>query len=349
MTNQLGRGWIHVPNEVVTNILSRLPVKSLVRFRSVSKLWKSLIYDPYFIKLHHKRMKPTMVFIVSKPKSQESAITFFEDTAMSSSSFEHILGINIAGNGHATLPPCDGLVCVTTRDDPNTRSSYAIYLCNPSTREFKKLPWDSPNHPLESPCGICGLGFDSSTNKYKVLCYYDDIFPQKDYRDFKYEVLTLDFEVEKWRNIGGLPPPTQLPSSFQDEKFGFIPLPKSSEWKCREDMYFTGEYYEDCHLKVLDGYASIVDTMGKGRLDVWMLKDYTNHVWVKEYCIDFSRPVFANLHIFVSEIIGERFLFTHIFHNKMLVYDSRTEVITHFRDDKSLDFSYYVDSLVSVA
>lgn len=34
---------IHIPFDVITDILSRLPVKSLVRFQCVSKLWSSRI------------------------------------------------------------------------------------------------------------------------------------------------------------------------------------------------------------------------------------------------------------------------------------------------------------------
>ncbi|KAI3951233.1 hypothetical protein MKW92_050425, partial [Papaver armeniacum] len=42
---------------VLCDILSRLPVKSLMRFKCVSKSWCSLIKDPYFIDLHFSRSK----------------------------------------------------------------------------------------------------------------------------------------------------------------------------------------------------------------------------------------------------------------------------------------------------
>lgn len=41
-----------IPQDIIMDILSRLPVKSLLRFRSVSKEWYKLISDPHFIKLH---------------------------------------------------------------------------------------------------------------------------------------------------------------------------------------------------------------------------------------------------------------------------------------------------------
>ena len=39
-------------DELIEEILSRLPVKPLIQFKYVCKGWNSLMSDPYFIKLH---------------------------------------------------------------------------------------------------------------------------------------------------------------------------------------------------------------------------------------------------------------------------------------------------------
>jgi hypothetical protein len=48
----MGDGFIHsqpfLPDELVFEILSRLPVKSLLQFKRVCKSWKTLISDPQF-------------------------------------------------------------------------------------------------------------------------------------------------------------------------------------------------------------------------------------------------------------------------------------------------------------
>ncbi|MCH86246.1 F-box protein [Trifolium medium] len=44
-----------IPDELITEVLSFLPVKSLMRLKCLNKSWKTLISDPAFIKLHLKR------------------------------------------------------------------------------------------------------------------------------------------------------------------------------------------------------------------------------------------------------------------------------------------------------
>lgn len=57
----LPRSWLaSFPDDVVEEILTRLPPKPLVRFRCVSRCWKSNIADPKFIEKH---------FTVNKAKS----------------------------------------------------------------------------------------------------------------------------------------------------------------------------------------------------------------------------------------------------------------------------------------
>ncbi|GMN36503.1 hypothetical protein TIFTF001_006097 [Ficus carica] len=41
-----------LPWDIIVNILCRLSVKDLLRYRSVSKPWRSLIDGPDFIKMH---------------------------------------------------------------------------------------------------------------------------------------------------------------------------------------------------------------------------------------------------------------------------------------------------------
>ncbi|KAI5660056.1 hypothetical protein M9H77_28849 [Catharanthus roseus] len=45
---------VNIPQDALTEILLRLPVKSLIRFKCVSKSWFSLLTSPLFIDMHLK-------------------------------------------------------------------------------------------------------------------------------------------------------------------------------------------------------------------------------------------------------------------------------------------------------
>ncbi|CAA7048449.1 unnamed protein product [Microthlaspi erraticum] len=49
-----------LPRDIISEILSKLPFKSIVRFRCVSKLWSSITTDPYF----HKSLQTTRLLVV---------------------------------------------------------------------------------------------------------------------------------------------------------------------------------------------------------------------------------------------------------------------------------------------
>lgn len=54
--NSRSMGVSALPDEIIADVLSRLPVKSLMRFRCVCKSWRTLISNPQFIKMHLNRV-----------------------------------------------------------------------------------------------------------------------------------------------------------------------------------------------------------------------------------------------------------------------------------------------------
>ncbi|KAL6137136.1 hypothetical protein ACLB2K_062431 [Fragaria x ananassa] len=153
-------------DDIVVEILSRLPVKSLLRFRSVCKSWRALISDSYFVKKHlgHAFTDTSysfrLVFLNARPRTVDLQGSEVHDHIRQQDSFaEDILGRS------RILGSCNGLICLQEmmfdgiyRDD--------IFIWNPSTRATKKVP----KHKFtKGSRRFYGFGYDANTEDYKLI------------------------------------------------------------------------------------------------------------------------------------------------------------------------------------
>ncbi|XP_065621229.1 F-box/kelch-repeat protein At3g23880-like [Quercus suber] len=162
-----------LPEEIVAEILVRLPVKSLLRFRCVCKSWYRYIATPNFINNNllycndHNRG-----FFIHMPKTTGSMVSFSRPhgqicTVASHHTFEAISELRIpfafqSGYSHF-VGSCNGILCFS---DYRSFEFKDVYLWNPSIRKFKRLPDTCLTHLFNVSLGF---GFDSQNNNYKVV------------------------------------------------------------------------------------------------------------------------------------------------------------------------------------
>ncbi|XP_030963956.1 F-box/kelch-repeat protein At3g06240-like [Quercus lobata] len=168
----------HLPHDVVLNILATLPVKSLIRFKCVSKLWDSSITSPNFISNHlnivnnnnnnddndHAYLIQTCI----EYNSPKIPITY--KVLCCDRTFDSLFEFSVPSvfdlNMSLLVGSCNGLVCLTQHRRLSATSD-AIYLWNPSIRKFKRLP-DSCSNGKDFWFST-GFGYQSKTNDYKVV------------------------------------------------------------------------------------------------------------------------------------------------------------------------------------
>ncbi|XP_059624827.1 F-box protein CPR1-like [Cornus florida] len=194
-----------LPQELVFDVLCRLPVKSLCRFKCVSKSWLTLISDPHFAKTHLNRNnndneREQLLLISDHLYSVDCAEASTNKDAVVATKLD-CFPIN-APEEFEILGSCNGLLLVCDVD-------FNKYLLNPTTREIRDLP-DTPfDH--ESICGhtILGLGYDSAADDYKVVAIearedaeYDDC----DKPCCIYTVVSVySLKSDSWRKIQDVP------------------------------------------------------------------------------------------------------------------------------------------------
>ncbi|XP_058198296.1 F-box/kelch-repeat protein At3g06240-like [Rhododendron vialii] len=156
-----------LPQEIITVILSRLPFKSLSRFKCVSPSWKTLISSPHFAQTRLNRTKAT-----HRPRK---AILFtssfdlysldFSDANLTPERLDHP-PFNHMSVDSRSVSSCNGLVLVSDE-------GFVNFLFNPSTSEWKELPSAFPSpFPQYSSVDVFyppGLGYVSYPVDYKVV------------------------------------------------------------------------------------------------------------------------------------------------------------------------------------
>ncbi|CAA7039210.1 unnamed protein product [Microthlaspi erraticum] len=132
-------------NDVAEEILLRLPVKSLFRFKSVSKKWRCMIESRSFAERHLKIAErshvenPKVMAIISTERNayhldtdlcfkticSESASLLSSTIVNFPQGFDHWINVSES---------CDGLFCI------HSYRLQSIYVVNPATRWLRQLP-----------------------------------------------------------------------------------------------------------------------------------------------------------------------------------------------------------------
>ncbi|XP_022945759.1 F-box protein CPR30-like [Cucurbita moschata] len=211
----------NLPTELLIMILSRLPLKTLSSFKLVCKFWYALINDPTNCSLQHKSI--LLKHIIPDGRSYKHVhfiLKFSHDLDRSISIINFDLPFSkdnpfsdICGHSH-------GLVCLSDDKD--------VFLLNPTTREFRKLPssilhYTGPDHELHSwNSKTVGFRYDSKSKDFKVVRVVEFVHIYDSDGPTKMEI--YDLRKDRWREIES-------------------PLPDHLMSICSFDIYHEGKYY----------------------------------------------------------------------------------------------------------
>ncbi|XP_028081287.1 F-box protein CPR1-like [Camellia sinensis] len=296
-----------LPPEVISEILSRLPVKPLLQFRCVSKPWCSLIDSPTFIKMHLHRSiqsRSNLSLIVTKLNSNIPNLLCSVHFDKLDIDFELYQPLTFEKRLDQVWNFCNGLLCLSFRN-------VEVVLSNPSTRKYLELPL----LPIEIPVASCrmfvvfyGLGYDSVSDDYKVMRITQ--FNGAGFVHFESKVRVYSLKSDYWRKVGDFPhhlkldpctgllvggalhwsvnpkpmlvdgPRALIAFDLGSEEYRMVPLPECGA--------------VDFHLKfaVLDGCLCVLHHYHKKGIDLWVMKEYgVKESWTKLIYIENSNVI----------------------------------------------------------
>lgn len=324
---------VSFPDEVILQILARLPVKSLFSCKIVCKLWYRLTSEKYFAQVYNElSVKNSMVLVEVSETSESKSYLVCIDKLRGVSE----LSLDFLKDRVKVRASCNGLLCCSS-----IRDKGVYYICNPMTREFRLLP-RSRERPVTRfyPDGeaiLVGLACDLSNQKFNVvLAGYHRSFGQR--ADGTFICLVFDSELNKWRKF----------VSFQDDHFTHmnrnqvVCVNGSLHWltgscSCILVLDLACDIWRKMtlptevnhgsgnriYLLESDGCLSLVQ-ISDAWMNIWLLKDYEREKWelverVSLRCIRVLVPG-----IFPISQTGE-FIFLAT-HKQVLVYQRKDRV-----------------------
>ncbi|KAJ4705873.1 F-box protein [Melia azedarach] len=297
-----------IPADIVHDIFIRLRAKSLMRFRSISKNWCNTIDSFPFANKHistrvaadeEPELLPLSYFPGVATGNEHS---FIYDGNVIKESDIPILEFSKDGNYVHNV--AYGLLCFQNRNFLGRE----LFLCNPVRGEFLKLPQPLPatlgNELYYEVMAWYGIGFDSTTNSYKIIqvrsfptCIngFPDWFLDRNFESQVYTLgthswrlisssVSLSSQVRgvsangdmHWLNWNNKIEQASITSfDFKKEEFMETPLPN----------FGYKQHYKKNLLINLKGFLAIVSFPSDQYIDIWVLKDYENKEWAREYRI----------------------------------------------------------------
>ena len=188
--------------DVMIELLSRLPVKSLLRFRCVCKDWNALFENPSFISKHIRNDDNKRLFVSYWVTVEEDDFNYptdsfclFPDETLTDISlidldFQQPIREFLGG-------PFDGIFCI--HGPTNDR----LVLCNLATKESRTLPKCRVVFPQFCRISgtITGFGLDIMSNDYKLVMIHT-LWNEKrqDISEFSH-VAMYNLRTNSWRDF----------------------------------------------------------------------------------------------------------------------------------------------------
>ncbi|KAI5660652.1 hypothetical protein M9H77_19975 [Catharanthus roseus] len=265
-----------IPEDLLLNILARLPVESLLRFRCISKSWAAIIDSKEFTKFHlnlsiKKQESHKFLFIkrwniyAAEFYSSKNIIANWRQISNPFSK-PHV-SFNLVGS-------CNGLLCIHDVLVDN------LFLYNPWTKKTWIVPLD--HEDIDSfPTKVShGFGYDDINDDYKIV------------RISNYcEVKVYSLKLNSWKRVEGFPYTISytcnngvlsngslhwlpywkdksnlnrwiLAIDLRTDKYRLVPLPEIKE------------KYEMGRLGVLNGCDLSLVIQTSSHVLTWIMKDY---------------------------------------------------------------------------
>ncbi|CAL5033042.1 unnamed protein product [Urochloa decumbens] len=285
-------------DDLIVDILSRLPVKSLCQCKCVSPHWRDLISHPD----HRRRLPQTLAGFFGRVRTNDGGVWRFTslfDARQPPLACDAPFSFMAGDEDVAVLDACNGrMLCRTPKGLTHHVSRYAV--CNPATKSWVALPASSnqggnDDEDEDNESAVVRLGFDPAVSQdfYVFVFVKDDakivagveIYSSKteawSYKESRWNSATDLFEDSPSIFLNGLLHFTihyhVVSVDVEGESWLLLPALEDVDDLTVYDPGFLGQYQG--HLCYMNLCAD------ETHLSIWVLEDYHANEWVLKHRI----------------------------------------------------------------
>ncbi|CAL5199586.1 unnamed protein product [Lathyrus oleraceus] len=292
-----------LPSEVITEILSRVPAKPLLRLRSTCKWWRSLIDSTDFVFFHLNKSRDSIIILRQHSRLYELDLNSMDRVK----ELDHPL--MCYSNRIKVLGSCNGLLCICNIADD-------IAFWNPSIRKHRVIPSEplirketKENSAITTllAARVYGFGYDSFSGEYKLvsISYFVDLHN----RSFDSHVKIYTMRTDVWKTL------TSMPYALCCARTMGVFLSGALHWVVTRDLEpdsldlivafdlrfevfrevklpasVDGKF--DMDVGVLRGMLCMIENRGSEGFDVWVMREYgLVESWGKLFTVEQPRDV----------------------------------------------------------
>ncbi|XP_028774133.1 F-box/kelch-repeat protein At3g06240-like [Neltuma alba] len=352
----------YLHEDLMEEIMVRLPVKSLLRFKCVAKSWYALITDPSFISKHLERSnsisKNLHLKLIFQLFSQYLPVTISLISNIEQPRVIRNLELPCSTNDLKWIlvyGQCNGIFFLCGDYEGDVRCSI---LWNPATKEVKAIPTSQRQPKGINPTNF-GFGFDPITKDYKVVRF--PICPVEKNDQPLVEVYNLS--TNSWRKIDADVSFFEFPYSYRGPY-----LNGAYHWLCRDldeiNKFIVSFDFSKEVFKIIQSPPGITSSSTENnllttmdeclawfvkydsiefRVEIWVMNEYgVESSWSKKFVV---RPFSESWHILGFWGDNEILVYENI-SGQMISYNfrngQRQRLQNHFPTMKMMD---YVESL----
>ncbi|KAK2639429.1 hypothetical protein Ddye_027224 [Dipteronia dyeriana] len=286
---------LHIPDDIIFNILRRFPPKSLARFKCVCKSWQS------FANQHKYRNQNLLLFSSKTIQSID-----FEADEIKAVDLDIPFKVS---NRLLGIASCNGLLCILTE-----RKGFVIW--NPLIERYKRVSNTSEYKNF-------GFWYDHSTENYKIVRfkfmrfldpnseiqqrYSAEIYSQKSNSWQQKEILPWQiFRIFGYSNLGDSPFGVLVNETLY-WKMNYSPLATNRAVLCFDTLIEKFDVIMSPHnvhvfdLGVFMGHLCLVEYNTAGHIDMWTREIGKNQNWIK--FINIAIPPFVRKSFFHYDLV----------------------------------------------